>query len=562
MDASDLRLGPVLSLRGLDRGEGGRRWKVSAMVVLPSRAGTPVLQLEGRDVGAPRVLRTHGDLQVLRYDLSTPVAQEERRVTYGFPAAGLSWSFTVPGSDLDLRLACVSCNGFSEAKKIREYAGHADAVWHDLVANHEGAGVQRFHVLVMHGDQVYLDSMWEEVAELQEWARLSHEEQRAHPATAQLRARIEDHYFGTYLQRWLPARRGEWNQARRGFDCADAMARIPTLMMWDDHDIFDGWGSYSQAMQEAPLPQAIFACARRAFWVFQMQHPAQLLPPLVRGGEDGGAPTFQPIAWSALREQDALMLPLLDDQPGFTSGIRLGPIALLAADLRTERSRGQVLGEATWRSVQRWLDELPAEASHLLFVSSVPVSYPSVAPIDDLHDLFGGEHVTESNADDLKDHWSHADHARERARLVALLVDTARTRRIRVTIVSGDVHVAAWGSLSPTDLDPEMKWLRVHELISSGVVHPPPSGPVQWIYGKLLNRAAASAQAIGTRHVAQMQVMPHADGYLLGQRNWLAIEADAARTDDAPRLVASWRCEGAGGSFSQHQVVIAPAPRD
>jgi phosphodiesterase/alkaline phosphatase D-like protein len=58
------------------------------------------------------------------------------------------------------------------------------------------------------------------------------------------------------------------------------MARIPTVMMWDDHDIFDGWGSFSEPMQHSPVFQTLFNHARRAFWVFQLQRAVDDLPNL------------------------------------------------------------------------------------------------------------------------------------------------------------------------------------------------------------------------------------------------------------------------------------------
>ena len=60
-------------------------------------------------------------------------------------------------------------------------------------------------------------------------------------------------------------------------------------------------------------------------------------------------------------------------------------------------------------------------------------------------DSFGQDHVLDSSADDLKDHWTNDDHEGERRRLVETLLRTARDKRLRATIVSGDVHVAAWG---------------------------------------------------------------------------------------------------------------------
>ena len=43
-------------------------------------------------------------------------------------------------------------------------------------------------------------------------------------------------YFTHYRQHWCSKH------------LADAFACIPQVMMWDDHDIFDGWGSYPHAL--------------------------------------------------------------------------------------------------------------------------------------------------------------------------------------------------------------------------------------------------------------------------------------------------------------------------
>src|SRR5690606_4623499 len=171
-------------------------------------------------------------------------------------------------------------------------------------------------------------------------------------------------------------------------DAGAAMASMPTIMMWDDHDIFDGWGSFSCEMQQSPLFKVMFRHARRAFWVFQMQQSAQDLPELedvTPAGFTLQDPMLKPIAWSKAWAHDDLALPLLDTQPGFTSAYSIGPVSIVAADLRTERSRTQVLGNDSWNRIKQWMDGLAAarkgrsSGRHLLFMSSVPVLHPKLS---------------------------------------------------------------------------------------------------------------------------------------------------------------------------------------
>ena len=99
-------------------------------------------------------------------------------------------------------------------------------------------------------------------------------------------------------------------------------------------------------------------------------------------------------------------LPLLDGQPGFSFAHQAGPVSLMVADLRSERSQEQVMGPASWDAMQRWLAALPAGAAraprHLLFMSSVPVVHPKLSLAEAFMDSFGQDHVLDSSADDLR----------------------------------------------------------------------------------------------------------------------------------------------------------------
>ena len=52
---------------------------------------------------------------------------------------------------------------------------------------------------------------------------------------------------------------------------ARLMAHTPSYMMWDDHDIIDGWGSHSAELHHSPVFQGLFQVAKAAFELFQRQ---------------------------------------------------------------------------------------------------------------------------------------------------------------------------------------------------------------------------------------------------------------------------------------------------
>ena len=591
MNEKDLLLGPVLSFRGIGK---GNLWRVTALVGIKASADVPNLQVDGKACLAPKeLLATNGE-RYLRYDVSCKILKSERSVSYGIPG-GLTWNITVPGKDFSPRMAYVSCNGFSDPAVMRKIIRSSDAVWEDLLYSHDrklrrkpGAGevklldkeqlwherrihdkgLQRFHLMLMGGDQIYFDSIWEDITALRQWVALPRKAQLDFKVTKALELEIEAYYLGLYKQRWLPIERQPWSSATAALDAGAAMASMPTIMMWDDHDIFDGWGSYSCEMQDCQLFQTLFRYARRAFWVFQMQHALEDLPELEDTTPQGFSrqdPLFKPIPWKSVLAKDTLALPLLDSQPGFTSAYSVGSVTIVAADLRTERSRTQVMGSDTWRQLKEWTGNLESgpigpqpnsRCQHLLIMSSVPVVHPKLPLAELFLDKFGQDHVTDSNADDLKDHWSHDDHEGERKRLLEVFSALSRDKRIRVSLISGDVHVAAWGTAYRRDLPASETWSQMHQFTSSAVVHPSLMGVTERLFLAWLNSNARKPQNIDVQYVAEVMAFPGHDSHVMAARNWLALELDLGSAEGC-KLWATWRCE-TENSFSNHLVAVVP----
>lgn len=583
-----LILGPVLSFRG---GATSGEWRVTALIGVRNSNAHPQMTVAGKPTSAPLVLLSHGGNTYLRYDLTQKQNATERRVEYTIDGIGESWHFTVPGTGFAPRMAYVSCNGFSDPSGVRKLIKAENAVWEDLLCNHDklvrpdgyqldkeqlwhegrthAKNLQRFHLLLMGGDQIYFDSIWEDVKALKQWIGLPRDKQITFQVSSDLDREIEDYYFSLYSSRWLPAGRTAWGDKAKTLDAAQAMSRMPTVMMWDDHDIFDGWGSYSTQMQGCPLFQRLFHHARRAFWVFQMQHAVDTLPELkhrtdinVRADD----PLFEPIAWSQALKADKLALPLLDKQPGFSFAHAAGPVALVVADLRTERSQRQVLGPATWDSLQSFLNDLPKNerrhpspgCQHLLFMSSVPVVHPKLSLAEAFLDNFGSEHVLDSSADDLKDHWAHDDHEGERKRLIETLLRVAEQKELRATLVSGDVHVAAWGVACRRDVEPHDNWAQIQQLTSTAVVHPSLVSVMERLFFHILDSMAQRRQALGINLTAEMMIFPGSNRHVMSARNWLALELDiGASNPNGSKLWATWRAEGKE-SFSNHLLATDP----
>ena len=589
-------MGPVLSFRGAK----GNFWRVTALIVIPADEPPPAMLLDGKSVDKPVELARVREARILRYDLSTRLNAQERRVKYGFDQ--LSWEFTVPSKLLLPRIAYVSCNGFSEPDAVRNLRKPLFAVWNDLLCNHDkrfrpagykidkeqrwhepishDKGLQRFHLLAMGGDQIYFDSIWTErdkLPELSNWTELSFAEQVEFDPPAALRREVRDYYETLYIDRWRARRDPDWGtEGSQDRASATGMAAIPTIMMWDDHDIFDGWGSYPPKLQYSPLFALLFAEARRAFWIYQLQQREADLPPIsdkaVEGYADKDAPVLQPIDWTKRLRSDPLALPFINGQPGFSYRLDMGEISLLILDLRSERSQTQIMGEATWDALQGTLKSAAKDMQHLLIMSSVPVAYPKLGLADiglgiagGLGLAIGSPDVIKGLADDLNDHWTHGSHDGELKRFIRAVIGAADFSKARITILSGDVHVASWGTIVRKDVTPFHNWMRVNQLTSSSIVHPPPAGLSQELYLQYASYQATKDQEIDTDYMIRMMKFPDSDGYLQPRRNWLAVEIENSEQSEVGRrrLWATWRCENqSDDGFSNHLSAIHPVSED
>jgi hypothetical protein len=120
------------------------------------------------------------------------------------------------------------------------------------------------------------------------------------------------------------------------------------------------------------------------------------------------------------------------------------------------------------------------------------------------------------------------------------LLDFANAQSCKVTLVSGDVHVAGAcvieSKLTRHGNDGSGK---IYQLISTGVVHPsPPALAVHF-----LESLGGTPEQIDYAITGTMLPIGARGRYLIAARNWLAIEPDEHSTGKS-RLWANWHVEG------------------
>ncbi|KAF9349330.1 hypothetical protein BGX26_012362 [Mortierella sp. AD094] len=444
--AFGFQCGPLLRYQNLDIHRG--IWLGSVlMVAKPESYGQPAPVMTWSDGrSAPQhvtaqPIDTYKQAVFWRFALEIPQdAHATKKITYSINN-GPSYWFFVAGRAESFRWMFYSCNGFSMSTDPIALGG-ANPLWNDALAKHTE---HPYHVMIGGGDQLYCDSLLNE-KEMLEWLALSTVSEREKVACKQhwIEA-IERYYFNRYCT-WF-------SQGTYG----SALAAIPSVNMWDDHDTIDGYGSYPESTQKSSTMMAIGRISRRFYLLFQQHTTPQLVPH--HGFLSAGV--------------------------GESILTSMGPsTSLLVLDARSERTKNVVCSDQTYElAFSKMYQDIPQGTRHLLVQLGVPIAYPRLVFAENLMgsvgsvlgNIAGAKNVVNrlngepELLDDLNDHWTAKAHKPERNKFITRLQNFANDRKIRVTFISGDVHCAGVGrfhaKISPPENDPQL----MYQIISSAI---------------------------------------------------------------------------------------------
>ncbi|GGI75521.1 metallophosphatase [Shewanella hanedai] len=395
------------------------------------------------------------------------------------------WRFYVPAKDEQPKLAYASCNGFSDYKLMTS-TDNPYHLWEEMAAQHED---EPFSLLLMGGDQVYADSIWTTVPTLKAWNDGGRKQKVKYVPSKRMQDQISRFYNDLYIDRWnKPA-------------MAQMLASVPSLMMWDDHDIIDGWGSFPSQIQTCPVYNTIFESAKKFFSLLQ-----------IRG------------------HSNQTLLCQQDEPTHFSSHVKFRHFNILALDNRSERSINEVMSSSHWSDVISTLESNCLDGD-LLVLSAVPVVYRDFSFAESALDATPWE---EELTDDLKDHWRAKEHEGERLKLIMRLLDNVNTRQGKTVMLSGDVHLGGLGIIIDERGDTRSS---IHQVISSGIVHPAPTY-MQWL-GILAVTNDNLEYLDETRLVTSNMIKPHGSNKYIRNRNFVTL----LEGSDS-KLWINWICEG------------------
>ncbi len=465
------RVGPILFFRSCE----ADRLGLAALLVRPVGESPPVVTDGTRRI-EPETLDRRRNRIVLCYEFSIPATGGVYTVDgETFKVAGIHGG--------DLRIAYVSCNGQERGDDSRRLT-ERNAMWRRLAQQHEE---RPLNLLLQGGDQLYADEALDVHPDVRDWANWKTPDRDSRPPLDIVGERLRDFFFERYLNLYrqpVPAR---------------VYACVPSLCMWDDHDICDGWGSLAVERLDHPIGKEVFRAAREAFLLFQLGGTAERLPDICRDRQG------TTLTWSA----------------------QLPGVLLVAPDLRSERRPDRVMGPAGWTAFEASLAG-DGETRHIFILSSVPLLGPRLSWVEAAMHLLPRIQKYE---DDLRDQWQSHAHRDEWQRMLRTLIDR-HERAPPVTVLSGEIHLATRGTMA-TRRGP------LHQLTASGIAHPPPT---PW-YGRILGALARLGAAPLPAHPIRLHPLPGRRGIYVSQRNFLILARRSGRWS------AVWELEDTGATL-------------
>ncbi|KAI8825295.1 uncharacterized protein EV422DRAFT_492493, partial [Fimicolochytrium jonesii] len=422
------------------------------------------------DTGSPAV--SPGFSQEVTYVLDP----EKFDTAAGTGAKRLDWStegtktfnFHVAARDEPWHWSFYSCNGFgTDCKEPEERFDGIRPMWRDML---QVNAKRPLHVMVGGGDQIYQDDLFFHCQSLRQWLDIFDAyERESYEFSAAMKIEVERYYLMHYM--------AHFSQPVLG----DAMAIIPGINIVDDHDIFDGFGSYPDALQSCPVFRGIGAIGLRFYLLFQHHTTTE------RACDDG--------FWGG--------------SSGYNFVRQFGPrTAIFGQDGRFERTKQRVNDPKSWDLLfNEHLAKLPDTVEHLIFASGVPVSFPVLGVTEKVMQFmstirrwsgfrklfrFSGMYKKlglafgePSNLDDLVDHWNSDFHIDERNELIERFQKFSQERSIRVTMIAGDVHCAAVAQLRTQgefnketkhtyEVPPLQDYRLMYNIVSSAIGNQPP----------------------------------------------------------------------------------------
>ena len=196
-----------------------------------------LVTLKGNPVDGEIIYQTSKkDLTFIVYNLTVQQNETEQQVLYTVDKT--AFGFLVPALGQSTRWAYWSCNGY-QSLAAKKKLGGIQPMWRHLQNTGD------LHMMYGGGDQLYMDGIVDDnktsnliheglfsLPLLQEWMVKPDRERMEQEFTPDFHEQVYEFAVRHYIDQFIEP------------EFCTALATLPCIMSWDDHDAWDGYGSY------------------------------------------------------------------------------------------------------------------------------------------------------------------------------------------------------------------------------------------------------------------------------------------------------------------------------
>lgn len=376
------------------------------------------------------------------YALLSDDTESIDRVTGGDPEH--HFFYTLPENPRTISFGFYSCHDLYSQFSRGGTCKPANSLWPEFDAKLKNAQAD---FVIGGGDQIYIDSGQFET--IWDWMRANRDDILADYANGRM---LKDSAVPLFAEVYRLYYRIYWQPEK----VRKIFGQYPQYMIWDDHEILDGWGSYfPQELQKkinkdlgydeadpekldmaeaSRWADLMFRAASQVYYEFQHSHNPPGNPFLPNPAE---------MVWDYSFSQGAFAFYVMDMRGHH--------------DINNWDKQTVLLGEAQHQRFSAWLNTARTSGAKALFVV-VPV------PLVHWSKLVEQAEVGEAT-DDVRDEWGSDRNIAERDRVLLQLLEFSHTQKKPVLLLSGDVHSASCFRLS----SPDFPDARVSSVTASGI---------------------------------------------------------------------------------------------
>lgn len=448
----------------------------------------------------PELLCQEGNFRFWKVPFKMKLGEQ---ISYAFQ--GTTHDVQAPGGASGFDSIIFSCNGRQtvEEQLAHEKVGGISAPWKTVVDDHERV---KANVLLGLGDQIYNDDVFEALPDFKNFQEMTLEEKPHAEFTDEMRKDLKEYLIRKYCNHFSQD------------NIKQMLAEVLSILTWDDHDIRDGFGSYKENLNGCPVFQGVFEVARETYLLFQHHTTVD-----------------------CAENNDYI-------GDGYNQLIHLGEVAVLCLDGRSERTQTQVHSKKSREAIEEALRALPESCKHVIVMQGIPTAYPSLKLGEDFLSLvsdYSPDNLKKARKmplelqDDLKDEGNSPDHIQETSETIASYQEIAQEKKMRFTLVSGDVHIAAAGEYTSTEEIEDVRNPKIiHNITTSAICNVPAKAmpPVLNVLAAVEFRDGGKEVWEGTkmRMTSYQNIRTHEEKTFIGKQNWLRLTLKKSNNPEKP----------------------------